>query len=61
MDKEILSGELDMKAELTVDGKVIPLNDFTQAIIGNVASAMAESLRGVAADEKEIVIRVQRD
>jgi hypothetical protein len=50
-----------MKVEITVDGKVIPLNDFTQAIIGNVASAMAESLRGVAADEKEIVIKVQRD
>ena len=50
-----------MKAEMTVDGKVIPLNDFTQAIIGNVASAMAESLRGVAAGEKEIVIRVQRE
>jgi hypothetical protein len=50
-----------MKVEITVDGKVIPLNDFTQAIIGNVASAMADSLRGVAAGEKEIVIKVQRD
>jgi hypothetical protein len=50
-----------MKVELTVDGKVIPLNDFTQAIIGNVATALAESLRGVAADEKEIVIKVKRE
>jgi hypothetical protein len=50
-----------MKVELTVEGKVIPLNDFTQAIIGNVATAIADSLRGVAAGEKEIVIKVYRD
>jgi hypothetical protein len=50
-----------MKAEMTVDGKAIPLNDFTQAIIGNVATALADSLRGVAAGEKEIVIKVHRD
>jgi hypothetical protein len=50
-----------MKVEMAVDGKVIPLNDFAQAIIGNVATAMAESLRGVAVGEKEIVIKVQRD
>lgn len=53
--------ELDMKVEMTVDGKSIPLNDFTQAIIGNIASAMAESLRGVASGEKEIVIKVNKD
>jgi len=50
-----------MKAEIMVGGKVIPLNDFTQEIIGNVAAAMAESLRGVEKGEKEIVIKVQRD
>ncbi len=50
-----------MKVELTVDGKAIPLNDFTQAIIGNVATAIANSLRGVAADEKEIVIKVHKE
>lgn len=53
--------ELDMKVEMTVDGKGIPLNDFTQAIIGNIASAIAESLRGVASGEKEIVIKVNKD
>jgi hypothetical protein len=50
-----------MKVEMAVDGKIIPLNDFTQAIIGNVAVAMAESLRGVAVGEKEIIIKVQRE
>jgi hypothetical protein len=50
-----------MKVELSVDGKAIPLNDFTQAIIGNVAVAMADSLRGVTSDDKDIVIKVNRD
>ncbi len=50
-----------MKVEMTVDGKVIPLNDFTQDIIGNVVKAMAESLRGVAAGEKEIVVKAKRE
>ena len=36
-----------MIVKLKVDGKDIPLNEFTQEIIGNVAVAMAESLRGV--------------
>ncbi len=48
-----------MKVELVVDGKAIPLNDFTQEIIGNVAVAMAESLRGVNASWKEITVKVQ--
>ncbi len=50
-----------MKVELTVDGKAIPLNDFTQEIIGNVAIAMAESLRGVGQDWREIKIKLQPD
>jgi hypothetical protein len=53
--------ETEMKAEIAVDGKVIPLNDFTQEIIGNVAAAMAETLRGVAPGRKEIVIKVQKE
>lgn len=48
-----------MKVELVVDGHVIPLNDFTQEIIGNVISAMAQSLRGVEAGWKEITVKVQ--
>ncbi|MGA9097320.1 MAG: hypothetical protein WB392_00145 [Methanotrichaceae archaeon] len=50
-----------MKVEMMVDGKVIPLNDFTQEIIGNVAVAMAESLRGVGQGWKEIKIKLQQD
>lgn len=50
-----------MKVELVVNGKAIPLNDFTQEIIGNVAAAMAESLRGVGQDWKEIKINLQQD
>ncbi len=48
-----------MKVELLVDGHVIPLNDFMQDIIGNVISAMAQSLRGVEAGWKEITVKVQ--
>jgi len=48
-----------MNVELKVDGKTIPLNAFTQAIIGNVAVAMAESLRDVGQEWKEMEIRVQ--
>jgi hypothetical protein len=48
-----------MKVELVVDGETVPLNAFTQEFIGNVASAMAESLRGVCQGWKEIAIKVQ--
>lgn len=47
-----------MKVELVIDGRAIPLNDFTQEIIGNVIAAMAQSLRGVNG-WKEISIKVQ--
>ncbi len=50
-----------MKVEMMVDGKAIPLNDFTQDFIGNVAVAMAESLRGVGQDWKEIKIKLQQE
>ncbi len=50
-----------MRVELMVDGKAVPLNDFTQEIIGNIAVAMAESLRGVGQDWKEIKIKLQQD
>ncbi len=49
-----------MKVNLMVDGQAIALNEFTQEIIGNVAVAMAESLRGVDQGWKEIKIRVDR-
>jgi hypothetical protein len=49
-----------MDIELRVDGKVIDLNAFTKEIIGNVAVAMAESLRGVGEDWKGIEIRIDK-
>ena len=48
-------------ALLKVDDKEIALNAFTQEFMGNVAIAMAESLRGVNADWKEISIKIARD
>ncbi|MDM7935465.1 MAG: hypothetical protein QUS08_08785 [Methanothrix sp.] len=48
-----------MEVELKVDGSPIPLNAFTQEILGNVAAAMAQSLRGVGDEWKEIEIRVR--
>jgi|WetSurMetagenome_2_1015567.scaffolds.fasta_scaffold72644_3 hypothetical protein len=50
-----------MTVELKVDEKDIALNAFTQEFMGNVAIAMAESLRGVNADWKEIKIKIVRD
>lgn len=50
-----------MKVKLMVDGEEVPLNSFTQEIIGKVSVAMAESLRGVGPGKKEILIRVERD
>ena len=50
-----------MKTALTVDGKGIPLNAFTQEIVGHVTIAMAESLRGVDKSWKEIAIKVEND
>ena len=47
-----------MNVSLKVDGKTVDLNAFTQEIIGNVAAAMAESLRGVGQDWKGIEIRI---
>jgi hypothetical protein len=48
-----------MQVELVVDEESITLNAFTEEIIGNVASAMAETLRGVGQDWKEITIKVK--
>ncbi len=50
-----------MSVELKVDGKAIPLNAFTQEIIGNVSIAMAKSLRGIDQDWKAIEIRIVQD
>ena len=50
-----------MNVEVVVDGIAIPLNDFTQEIIGNVAAAMAQSLRGVGQDWREMEIKLQKD
>lgn len=50
-----------MKVRLVVDGVEIPLNDFTQQIIGNVSAGMASSLRGVSEDWKNLRIMVERD
>jgi len=50
-----------MRVKLEVDDRDIPLNAFTQEFIGNVVIAMAESLRGVERDWKEIKIKIERD
>jgi len=50
-----------MKVEFSVNGESIILNAFTQQIIGNVSVAMAESLRGVGKDWKEISIKVKQE
>jgi hypothetical protein len=56
-DKE----DTKMSVELKVDDKDIALNAFIQEFMGNVAIAMAESLRGVNMDWKEINIKIVRD
>lgn len=49
-----------MNVEMKVDGKTIPLNAFTQEIIGNVAAAMAQPLRGVSDGWKQIEIKLEK-
>lgn len=49
-----------MRVELKVDGKDIDLNAFTQEIIGNAASSMAETLHGVSPEWKTIEIRIAK-
>lgn len=49
-----------MKVKLTINGNIVPLNIFTQEIIGNVTVAMAESLRGIERDWQQISIEVER-
>ncbi len=45
---------------MNVDGKAIPLNAFTQEIIGNVAASMAQSLHGVSENWKTININIEK-
>jgi len=49
-----------MNVELKVDGKAIDISAFPQEIIGNVAVAMAESLRSVGQDWKGIEIIIKK-
>ncbi len=50
-----------MKVSLRVDGIEIPLNNFSQQIIGNVLEGIARSLRGVSQEWKDLNITVERD
>ncbi len=50
-----------MKTELKINDKNIPLNAFTQEIVGNVIIAMAESLRGVDESWKRMEIKVENN
>jgi hypothetical protein len=56
-----MPGGKEMSVEMQVDGKALPLNDFVQEIIGNVAEGIAQSLRGVGPGWNEIVIKVKKD
>jgi hypothetical protein len=50
-----------MKVDISVDDKALLLNSFTQEIIGNVAAALVQSLRGVEPSWKALVIRVEKE
>jgi hypothetical protein len=54
-------GWRDLKVELVVDGKAIPMNHFTQEIMEKIVSGVAESLRGVDPQWKKMVVEVERD
>jgi hypothetical protein len=56
-----MPGGQDMSVEMQVDGKTVPLNEFVQEIIGNVAEGIAQSLRGIDPGWNEIVIKVKKD
>ena len=46
--------------ELLVDGKDVPLNSFTQKIIGNVLAGVVESLKDVDPNWKKIVVELEQ-
>jgi hypothetical protein len=49
-----------MSAKLKVDGREIPLNDFTEKILNGIIVGVVNSLRGVREDWKRIEIEVSR-
>ena len=48
-------------AELTVDGKVIPMKEFVSDFVLGVVMGMAESLKGVPEEPTEVVVKVKRN
>jgi hypothetical protein len=51
---------LALDVELLVDGKDVPLNSFTQKIIGNVLAGVVESLKDVDPNWKKIVVELEQ-
>ena len=49
-----------MATKLIVDGKEIPLNDFTEKMLYGIIIGAANSLRGVKEDWKKIEIEIAR-
>ena len=49
-----------MSAKLKVDGKEIPLNDFTAKILYGIVVGAVGSLRGVREDWKSIEVEILR-
>ena len=47
-----------MNMTLRVDGKVIPLNEFVEKIIGGMVVGAVTSLRGIKEDWKKIEIEI---
>ncbi len=50
-----------MKTEMIIDGKKVPMNKFTQEIMGKVISSIAENLHGVDPAWEKIEIEVVRE
>lgn len=51
----------NMKIELSVDGRKIPMNEFVQKIVGNVIKAMVETLHTINSEWKDISIHIERE
>lgn len=49
-----------MQAKLKVDGKEIPLNDFTDKILQGIISGAVGSLRGIKEDWKKLEIEISK-
>jgi hypothetical protein len=49
-----------MSVQLKVDGKVIPINEFVESILGGTVTGAVTTLHGVGGDWRKIEVQIER-